>query len=490
VSIDLGRRLIAAGLVPPEEVEAALFLSVARGVPFARVLVDRGVITERGLEQELERLGGLGLRQVGGAAELVARLPRAMCRRLAALPTRLDPHTGTIDVAAADPLDPHVAVEFGFHLGAAIRVVRAPIAAIEEAIRRLELDEPAAAPPPMRERRQTPPFPHGAPQSSVPPPVLEEAPIPLVRKTMAAPAPEGSGGTRRGTNPGPPPPPSGKPFTMGAVGDGPPSPHRATLRPMPAAEAPEDEGAHADRPARLFEPPAVSFPSLPPEALGPRPTPPYGTPVLAPPAEPMALARAGRAEAPRATLMAPAMAPAAPPAPAPPEPSEPAPPEERVAPRLVRAPDTGAVFEALARATSRDQVIREAMRGMRLVARRLGVFAVKRDGFHGWACNVEMGDPDAFRELVVPADQPSVLATATATAIYLGPIPPTPAHEELIRVLEQSTGDVAAVAARVAGRPALVLMADELDDTLTGTRFLSELGKAVGEALARLLAGR
>ena len=38
VSIDLGRRLIAAGLVSPDEVEAALFLSVARGVPFARAL--------------------------------------------------------------------------------------------------------------------------------------------------------------------------------------------------------------------------------------------------------------------------------------------------------------------------------------------------------------------------------------------------------------------------------------------------------------------
>src|SRR5262245_2707325 len=76
VSIDLGRRLIAAGLVSPEEVEAALFLSVAKGVPFPRVLIDRGAITERSLEEELERVGGLGLRQVAGAPALWSRLPR------------------------------------------------------------------------------------------------------------------------------------------------------------------------------------------------------------------------------------------------------------------------------------------------------------------------------------------------------------------------------------------------------------------------------
>ncbi|APR77065.1 Hypothetical protein A7982_02412 [Minicystis rosea] len=494
MSIDLGRRLIAAGLVPPEEVEAALFLSVARGVPFARVLIDRGAITERGLEEELERLGGLGLRQVGGAAELVARLPRAMCRRLAALPTRLDPQTGTIDVAAADPLDPHIAVEFGFQLGAPIRVVRAPIAAIEEAIRRLELDEPEATAVRARERRKTPPFPHGAPQSSVPPPVLDETPIPLVRKVS---------GTYRATEPAPPPvraepARAHAPFTMGATGgEGTNGPHRATIRPplagdlrdmpLPPRDAPlpranpehvADYNGNTGAKARVAQAGAVSFPSSPPDALGDRHTPPYGTPALAPPAEPMALGRGARSDAPRATLMAPSAEHVVDDEP-PPEP-----------PRVVRAPDAGPILDALDRATSRDEVIRHAMRGMRLVARRIGVFAVKRDGFHGWACNVDLGDPDAFRELVVPGDQPSILATATATAIYLGRIPPTPAHELLLRVMEQTSSDVAAVAARVAGRPALMLLADELDDTLTGTRFLVDLATAVGDALGRLLASR
>jgi hypothetical protein len=153
----------------------------------------------------------------------------------------------------------------------------------------------------------------------------------------------------------------------------------------------------------------------------------------------------------------------------------------------VRAPDGGPILEALGRTTTRDEAIRVVMRGMRLVARRLAVFAVRRDGFDGWACNVAFGDPDALSALHIPADQPSILATATATAIYLGPIPPTPAHEGLLQVMERASLDVAALAVRVAGRPAMVLVCDELDDTMVGTRFLIELGYEAGEALERLI---
>ena len=56
--------------------------------------------------------------------------------------------------------------------------------------------------------------------------------------------------------------------------------------------------------------------------------------------------------------------------------------------------------------------------------------------------------------------------------------------------MEESSPDVAVLAVRVAGRPALILLADDLDDTLTGTRFMDELGRAIGDALSRLLASR
>jgi Type II secretion system (T2SS), protein E, N-terminal domain len=548
VSIDLGRRLIAAGLVTPEEVEAALFFSVVRGVSFTRVLLDRGAIAERGLEDELERVGGLGLRQVSGAAELVAKLPRALCRRLAALPTRTDPATGAVDVAAADPLDPHVGAEMSFHLGSPVRVLRAPVAAVEEAIRRLELDDTDVAER-VRPRRMTPASPYGSPQSSHPPPVLEEAPIPLVRKASGHETPAPRNATLV--------PPAGAP-PLGVAIPGPRPMGGITLSPTTApypALAADRERALAARPGgAAARPPrgdasAVSFPSKPPD--GERITPPYGTPVYTPPANAPAAPEPGYRVAPpgddplprvRAVAEAPE-APAVPPPNGPPVkptlvsatlasraadppanhrraarpsigdvaypasiPSQ-APrvgshrsalPDEdedgaddvplALAPKRARAPETGPVLGALRDAGSRDEVIRLAMRGMRLVARRLAVFAVKRDGFYGWACNVALGDEEALRELRIPIEQPSVLATATATALYLGPVPATPAHEALLRVMERASPDVAAVAVRVAGRPALMLLCDELEDTMIATRFLTELAKAVGEALARLIA--
>ena len=106
---------------------------------------------------------------------------------------------------------------------------------------------------------------------------------------------------------------------------------------------------------------------------------------------------------------------------------------------------------------------------------------MKREGYHGWTCNEEFGDPDALRTILIPLDVASLFATATATSIYLGPIPETAAHAGLMAVMESATRDVAAIAVRVLGRPAAVLMVDELGDTLTGTRRMDELARAVGD---------
>ncbi len=476
--------------MPPEEVEAALFLSCVRGVPFARVLLDRGAVSPSGLEEELERVGGLGLRQVAGSADLVARLPRAMCRRLAALPVRVDNVTGTVDVVAADPLDAHIAAEFGFHLGAPIRVLRASIAAIEEAIRRLELDD--QTPGPGRSRRVTPPFPHGAPQSSNPPPAAEAAPIPLVRR-IALPPPEHD-------DEQPIPLRQSRFVQVRAPGGAEP----------PAVSFPSEppHDLEAGAPARTLRPDVLAlYGATPQKPQGRRDpeeiTPPYGSPLLTPQAvalfdpdaAPSESFAGGRTARPSYLADLAHRHPASgsgphhegPPDAAAPEPAQ-APPSEP--PPLLRAPDGDAVLEALRRVTNRDEVVRLALRGLHLIAPRFGVFAVKRDGFHGWACNVELGDQEEFRRVRIPLDLPSVLATAAATSLYLGPIPSTPAHTPLLVLMGRSSTDVAAIAVRVGGRPALVLLADELEDARFGTRFLDELARATGEALSRLLVTR
>jgi hypothetical protein len=124
---------------------------------------------------------------------------------------------------------------------------------------------------------------------------------------------------------------------------------------------------------------------------------------------------------------------------------------------------------------------------MRLVARRVGLFVVRKDGFHGWACNVELGDEEAFRALTIPHDVPSILATATATGMYLGPIPATPAHAALLAVLGTASRDVAVAVVRAGGRAAMLLVVDDLGDTLDGTRSLEEIARAAGESLTRLI---
>ncbi|MDI1479072.1 hypothetical protein [Polyangium sp. y55x31] len=550
MSVELGRRLIAANLVTREKVQAALLLSVVRGIPFTRALVDRGAITEAELDEEIARYAGPGLRHVQGAPDLVAKLPRALCRRLCALPTRLDPFTGTVDVAAADPLDAHIEVEMSFHLGAPVRVLRAPIGAVEEAIRRIELTAAQPeAPKKPRGRRITPASPYGAPQSSIPPPPTISTPIPLVKRV-----PEGADADP--TNAQTPATRRGAPGTLRGAA----SLERPVRSALPATKA------AAAAPSGGDDPPRVSFPSTPPPgpasvpsplAVAPpeltawrgatRPTldpsvfsrspssdggtaprvvgdasnaekaervaamwtthdapishalaPALGAPIAEPPTGPNSFAPAPSARRGGVSVPPPAMSLPVPvkgqvnaPAPTPAPDSEEEPQRQTfVGPPPLPFPDPSAILGALARAATRDEIVSLALGGAALFARRVALFAVKRDGFHGWTCNDEFGDEEALRALSIPHDVPSVFATATATSIYLGPVPETEAHAGLLAVMERASPDVAVVAVRVAGRPAAVLMVDDLGDTLTGTRRMDELARAVGEALARLLSAR
>jgi len=450
--------LITAGLVPAEEVEAALCASVVRGIPFLRALIDRGALTEDQAEDEFERLDEPSLLEVAGMPLLMARLPSAMCRRFAALPVRIDPDSGAVDVAAADPFDAHVAAEFAFHLHAPVRVVRARLSAIEAEVRRIEAErqEPIRIEPP-RWRRMTPPSPHGAPQSTDGPMPQEdegETPIPLVRRVSSR--DEGVASDSSFT--------SAESLSIDADED--------IVLPLRNAKPPH-------RSSLIYE--AATSSSV---------TPPLGTALgsrLDATAEPSA-------PGPRRsnTLRLLTLADITPtPAPTVEERSEPrADKADKAdsAPRPARAPDANAIFTALELATTRDELVRLSLRGMRIIARRFAIFAVRRDGFYGWACNVEFGDPDALREIMLPIGEPSILATAIATRIYVGPVPTTAAHEHLLRVMETSSTEVAAIAVRASGRPAMVLIADEISDPARGIRFLEELARAVGDAFVRLLA--
>lgn len=366
---DLSRRFLDAGVIDEGELEAALFLAWMREIHVLRALVERGSVQEHQIVDEASRLGQLPMRHVAAAADLVAKLPPGTCRRLFALPTRVDPISGVIDAAALDPFDGHVADELGWHLGATVRLRSAPLGLLDEAIRSLD-------PQPVRRYRHiTPAFPHGAPNSSLPPAPADETPIPLVRKLS---------------------PPGGV----------------AAVATPPVADA----AAPAAAPSRSGH---VSVP-------------------------------------PPATLRG--------------------------------------VLRALGVSGSRDEVVRQLLRGARLFARRVAVFVARRDGFHGWACNDSFGDAAALRRVTIPHGVPSVLATAVAAGSYRGPL----VRSDVRAGIPAADGDVVAVPVLVHGRPAMVLLAASLgeDGPPPGRaaaeqqvgEALSALAEAGGEALTRVLA--
>lgn len=232
MTVELARRLMRSGVVSSTAVEAALFQSVTRNVAFASALAEQSPALAQLIERELGRISTPSIRAVRAVPELCERLPEGLCARLLAVPVREDPRTGTIDVAAVDPLDPHVSTEFVFQLGAPVRVLRAPLLEVTAAIETLEsapvsprplfelhdgrtpafgtpVTRPSSVPPPRQRVSMRPTAPPIPPIGNAP----SQPPIPLVRSLPAR--------ARRGTNPGvgSVPPPSVDPTAEDEAGE-------------------------------------------------------------------------------------------------------------------------------------------------------------------------------------------------------------------------------------------------------------------------------
>lgn len=340
VSVELGLRLLASSAVGRADIEAAL-LAHTEGASFIRALLDRGAISEEVLSQELAKSELPFLRKVIPIPALAKGLPPGLCDRLLAVPVRRDPYTGTVDVAVVDPFESHLIAELSFHLGAGVRLVRAPLGEVERALSSLA----AASSPNI-------PF-----EMSSSPKLLEE----------------------------------------GEVDDE------------------EDEPFTAS--------------GAPPTQRGP------------------------------------------------------------FSPRAPHAPfaDLEPFVEKIRRAADRDAVVEGLVSGMQTVARRVGVLLVKRSEIVGFTCNAELAEIESFRALRIPTRAESILGVALSSRGYLGPIPRGEGNDALLATMKEATRDVSVTRIEVAGRSALLLLADELGDTLLGTKRAARLSKVAGEALTRLV---
>ena len=169
MSVEIVRLLLGAG-VSETELESSLAESLARGKSLAKLLADTRSALFEPLERELARRDVPSIEIVRPAAEHVAHLPPTLCERLGIVPVRQDPRTGRIDVAALDPLDPHLVSELEFHLGAKVRVLRARAELLDAALPGAALRNPSGPPLPLV--RKPPSLDH-----RTRPPTLDEAPL-------------------------------------------------------------------------------------------------------------------------------------------------------------------------------------------------------------------------------------------------------------------------------------------------------------------------
>jgi hypothetical protein len=508
----LTKALLLEEVVPPRAIAEALFVSVTGHVPIVLALTETGAVSHEVLARYLSRSEAPFLRHVVPLVDVIERLPAGMCARLFAIPVRRDAITGTVDVVVADPSDPHPAGEIAFQLQAPVRVVRAPVAAIEEALRKMRMKSSGRPPPPSR------PPPSTRPRASRPPappyPSPDEDRLFDSRRPMELPHDTV-------------PPPPGSVTNPGLAFDAPRPPDierrvERHVEPTPVA----GRGRRATPPwgTPVHNPGPASTGSEPPSGLGseiPIPLtrrtftavaggtqrpPPLMNPSMSQlgegiPVEPGALRAAlevrrdepmdnMHVRIPRAPA-APASSPELPmhsfiPGP-PPLPG--AGPYAAYAPQLPFA-DIGGIMAAVRAAGTRDEVLELVLTAARMVAFKVALFVVKRGGYLGWACTPEFGDRQTLQSILVPLEAQSVFDEAVREGLYLGPIRHDEVHAMLLHVMRSATRDVAVVPIRVSGKTAVIIVADELGDTMVATRRLEEVARAAGEAFTRILRSR
>lgn len=431
MTFELGRALLLSRAVSPDGLSRALGVTIEPGMPLARALVGLGLVNEDDLQEELARSDVMpALTEVHPRLDLLPLLPTGICNRLAAMPVDVD-DPGTVVVAVLDPRDTYIAEEFAYHLRRPVQLVRAPYTILREALVNYATSVQSVVPPPgvRRERRRaisyTPAW--GTPLEPAPPsePSPGARPFSSVPVQLPAVVASVTTSTRR--------------FFAGM--------HSAPSEPPPPEPDPMiAEPTTAEPVFELRRGPNMTLTDIEPPTQRVRDAPAF--PLLA--SLPTAL---------------PSLTPEALPE---------------------YFPDPASTLGQLRAAVDRDEVLGLVEKSARAVARRVALFVVRKDALVGWSCSPEFGDPAALRALAISTRTPSLLNTVLDGAVYLGPLLGS-VGTTLLQVMTSASRDVAIVAIRVAERPAVLVVCDELNDTLLATRHLEIMAKVAGEALERVV---
>jgi hypothetical protein len=454
----LGQLLVARGWITVQQLTRALKTQNVGGGRLGTCLLEMDALTEellqRGLAEQLGVPTASADELYGVPEEVIGLIPEKLARRCRAVPFRVE--GGRLDLALMDPRNLSAQDEIAFASGKRVKVFVAAEVRILEALERYYGEECPSRFGLVLDRLNRARFLWGKP-AVVPSEPAGEL-LPSVDNPFAP----------RLDSPLAPPP---KIFLPPALPDldipAPPPPPARTPESAPVF-SPETAAA---LPASAFGPltppeaPAVgrldlpTFPMAIPTARPPAPTTPMATvsPAASGPVTSSGSPAAAVVSAPEA-VTAPETAPA-PPAQAPSlTPSGPAgrpprsasvslTPEERAdlgavawiepaaADRSLPMPASLDEAEAeLAKASDLEEVARLLLGFLGRDHRRAAIFQVTRERINGWRVHGTGIDREAFAAFSIGFDQPSLfLNLRHGSSLYLGPLPPMPAHRQLAR---------------------------------------------------------
>jgi Type II secretion system (T2SS), protein E, N-terminal domain len=461
----LGQLLVARGWITVQQLTRALQNQGVVGGRLGTCLIEMDAVTEDNLLKALsEQLGvpAVNLDDLRGIPqEVLGLVPDKLARRCRAVPFRLE--GSRLDLAMMDARNLACQDEIAFATGKRVKVHVAHELRILEALEKFYKEECPSRYSLLADRLNRARY-------------FWERPEPKEESvtTLAAPFEDLLGGRRRETLAPPPPLPD---FPAQA------DPLR---RPRPANAS----GPVAAPPPRPAPPPPAAQRPQPPPPARPRP-------VAAPAPPPSQPSR------PSQTAPAPAAEPAAPVAPKPRPSSVPLTAEERTAlgvvPPAPPAPAPAAAAEkpapasieeaekALAATEDREEVGRLVLSFLLRDHKRAALFQGGRDKVTAWQAQGEGIDPKLFQRYTVGFDQPSLfLNLRQGSGVYLGPLPPMPAHRELARCWGgELPRDCVMLPVRIKDRLVAVIYADGAKkvDLVLLQRLATAASAALGRAI-------